>query len=264
MSPCGVGGPQVSAEGRILAPRLPGLAPDATIPASLETGMGGIIQPIFFGRSLCRSRSNPGRNPGLSAVPSLPPKADVAGVVERTVSALGYDPVDVERSSKGLLRVFIDRLPGQATAGETVTVDDCEKVTRQLQYVLEVEGIDYQRLEVSSPGLDRPLKRPADWERFVGARVEVTLREPFGGRRKFAGELQQRDGGWRLVMGESQKPARGRAAARRAAEPAAAPTVDALDFSLDEVREARLVPVLDFKGRSRQAAPAPHDGGPEQ
>lgn len=203
----------------------------------------------------------------MSASPSLSPKADVTGVVERTVSALGYDPVDVERSSKGLLRVFIDRLPGPSGAGETVTVDDCEKVTRQLQYVLEVEGIDYQRLEVSSPGLDRPLKRPADWERFVGAQVELTLREPFAGRRKYAGELQRRDGGWRLLL-RDPAPARGPGAARRAAGAAAAAaataTDQALDFELDEVREARLVPVLDFKGRGRSAAPAPQDGGLEQ
>jgi len=81
--------------------------------------------------------------------------------LERTVTGLGFDLVDVERSAGGLLRVTIDRLPGQAYStgpGEAVVVEDCEIVTRQLQYLLEVEAVDYARLEVSSPGLDRPLK----------------------------------------------------------------------------------------------------------
>ena len=92
--------------------------------------------------------------------------------LERTVTGLGYDLVDVERSAGGLLRVTIDRLPDQVYGtglGEAVLVEDCEIVTRQLQYLLEVEAVDYSRLEVSSPGLDRPLKKPADWLRFVSS-----------------------------------------------------------------------------------------------
>mgnify|MGYP006329361721 CR=1 FL=1 len=92
--------------------------------------------------------------------------------VERTVTGLGYELVDLERSGGGLLRVFIDRVPGKAyPSGESqsVTVDDCETVTRQFQYVLEVEQCDYSRMEVSSPGLDRPLKREADYARFAGS-----------------------------------------------------------------------------------------------
>ena len=90
--------------------------------------------------------------------------------VESTVTGLGYELVDCERSSQGLLRVYIDRLPGGAydLPGEFITVDDCEKVTRQLQYALEVGNVDYSRLEVSSPGLDRPLRTAAHFERFAG------------------------------------------------------------------------------------------------
>src|SRR6185436_4541615 len=112
--------------------------------------------------------------------------------VEKTVTGLGYELVDVERSAGGLLRVYIDRVPGRAYPTgehEFVTVEDCEAVTRQLQYVLEVENVDYARLEVSSPGLDRPLKRPEDYARFAGSEVQITLKLPFQGRKKFQGVL---------------------------------------------------------------------------
>ena len=166
--------------------------------------------------------------------------------VERTVTGLGYDLVDIERSARGLLRVFIDRLPDPQ--GEFITVDDCEKVTRQLQHVLEVEGFSYERLEVSSPGLDRPLKKSADYARFVGERVELTLKLPFQGRKKYQGVLAPGESGegavWRVVfdVGNGEQ---------------------ALDFSLEEVREARLVPVVDFKGRRFAAPVAPAGSEPQ-
>jgi ribosome maturation factor RimP len=192
--------------------------------------------------------------------------------VERTVTGMGYDLVDVERSAGGLLRVYIDRLAGgsyETGPGEFVTVDDCEVVTRQLQYVLEVEAADYARLEVSSPGLDRPLRKSADWERFTGCEVELTLREPFRNRRKWRGELQPRDGGWRLLLGggRGEGKAGGKAKPKAAAKAGVAPDGEdgqeqALDFALDEVREARLVPVVDFKGRrGQQAEVSKVDGG---
>jgi ribosome maturation factor RimP len=166
--------------------------------------------------------------------------------IERTVTGLGYDLVDIERSARGLLRVSIDRLPNDPT-GEFITVDDCEKVTRQLQHVLEVEGGAYERLEVSSPGLDRPLKKAADYARFAGEQIELTLKMPFQGRKKYTGVLQasesaegQESAGWRIVFNDGK-------------------TDQALDFSLEEVREARLVPVIDFKGR--RFAPAPQEPG---
>ena len=73
-------------------------------------------------------------------------------------------------------------------------------MARQLQHVLEVEGCAYERLEVSSPGLDRPLKKAADYARFAGEQVEVTLRLPFKGRKKYRGELAGRENGWRLLL----------------------------------------------------------------
>ena len=175
--------------------------------------------------------------------------------VDRTVTGLGYDLVDAEKSAGGLLRVYIDHLASEAELPTFITVDDCEKVTRQLQHVLEVEGCAYERLEVSSPGLDRPLKKAADYARFVGEQVEITLKLPFEGRKKFSGELQSLGDGWRLVL-DAPRPTRAvkRAAAAATAAAVTGETGQALDFSLDEVREAHLVPVVDFKGR-RFAAP---------
>ena len=155
--------------------------------------------------------------------------------VETTVTGLGYELVDCERSAGGLLRVSIDKLPDQVAAGEVITVDDCERVTRQLQYVLEVEAVDYQRLEVSSPGMDRPLKKASDYARFAGQEIVLTLKVPFQGRKRYQGILAAEGEGWRIVL----------------SDPTSDSKVDqAMDFSLDEVREARLVPVTPFKGRN--------------
>lgn len=161
--------------------------------------------------------------------------------IERTVLGLNYELVDVERAPRGLLRIYIDRVVGQVYPtgeGEFILVEDCEAVTRQLQYSLEVDGVDYARLEVSSPGLDRPLRRDADYERFAGQAVSLTLKVPFQGRKVYKGTLQRGEAGWNLEFTDG-KSGQGQV----------------LAFTLDEVREARLVPVLDFKGRGRDKGP---------
>ncbi len=164
--------------------------------------------------------------------------------ISATVTGLGFELVDVERAQRGLLRIFIDRIPGRAYAqpGEFITVDDCEQVTRQLQYVLEVEGMEYSRLEVSSPGLDRPLRSEADFRRFAGQAVQLTLKAPFQGRKSWQGVLTAAEpastpeggsgpaGAWCLVFKDGKAE-------------------QVLGFDFEEVREARLVPVVDFKGR---------------
>lgn len=159
--------------------------------------------------------------------------------VEKTVVGLGLELVELERSAGGLLRVYIDRLE----AGQFVTVDDCERVTRQLQYLLEVENVDYSRLEVSSPGLDRPLKTDEHFTRFLGHDIDVTLRVALNNRKKFRGKLvpgePEGPGCWGLVFGEAGQE-------------------QVLNFQLDEIREARLVPVIDFKGR-KAVTPAAAD-----
>jgi ribosome maturation factor RimP len=192
-------------------------------------------------------------------------------IAEQTVTGLGYELVEIERSAGGLLRVTID-LPWQAGAPEAfVNVEDCEKVTRQLQYALEVEAIDYKRLEVSSPGLDRPLRKEQDFERFAGEMVDVTLKAPVGAagagvvaanRRKFRGQLEKAEGEghWQVVWRDEPVAKPGAKVSRK--REAAAP-MQALGFTLGELKEARLAPVVDFKGR-RPKAGQPEAGGAEK
>jgi ribosome maturation factor RimP len=138
-------------------------------------------------------------------------------------------------------------------------VEDCEKVTRQLQFGLEVEGVEYKRLEVSSPGIDRPLRNAQDFERFVGQEVDLTLKLPIGvaaagqtsaGRKKFRGVLEKLTDNagtvaWQIVWADAPTVKPGQKISRKRAPPA----MQALGFSLEELREARLAPIVSFKGR---------------
>ena len=201
-------------------------------------------------------------------------------IVEQTVAGLGYDLVEIERSAGGLLRVTID-LPWTAPTSEAVaaglpepfvTVEDCEKVTRQLQFALEVDGVDYKRLEVSSPGIDRPLRNEQDFERFVGEVIDITLKAPMGAaaagqvsanRTMFRGPLagaaapegaegaDAAPGGWQIVWSDAPEPKPGQKVSKKRAP---AP-LHALGFVLDELREARLAPIVDFKGRKAKTQP---------
>lgn len=174
----------------------------------------------------------------------------------QTVTGLGYELVEIERTAGGLLRITID-LPWKSKAAEVeqfVTVEDCEKVTRQLQFALEVEGAQYKRLEVSSPGIDRPLRTQQDFERFAGAVVDITLKVPMGAaaggqvaanRKKFRGTLERTATGWQIVWSDEPAVKPGQKVSRKRAP---AP-VRALGFTLDELKEARLASIVDFKGR---------------
>ncbi|HSH73635.1 MAG TPA: ribosome maturation factor RimP [Methylophilaceae bacterium] len=110
---------------------------------------------------------------------------DLYSLIERSVAQLGYEMVDLEVSNRGkLLRLFIDKPEG-------VNIDDCVLVSNQVGNVLSVEhDIDYDRLEVSSPGLDRLLKKDSDFIRFTGQRAQIKVRMPIEGRKNFIGLLQ--------------------------------------------------------------------------
>jgi ribosome maturation factor RimP len=115
--------------------------------------------------------------------------ARLVELLERTLPPMGYEMVDCELSPSGrLVRVFIDKPGG-------VDVEDCARVSHHLTRLFAVEGIDYERLEVSSPGLDRPLKKEADFVRFDGFEARLKLREPIGNARRVTGVLRGVDAG---------------------------------------------------------------------
>jgi ribosome maturation factor RimP len=110
-------------------------------------------------------------------------------LLERTIPPLGYELVDCETSPGGrLVRVFIDKPNG-------VDVEDCARVSEHLTRLFAVEGVDYERLEVSSPGLDRALKTAADFARFEGAEAEIRLAVAIDNTRRVKGILRGCDGG---------------------------------------------------------------------
>ena len=103
-------------------------------------------------------------------------------MLETTVNGLGYDLVECERSGS-LLRVYVDKTGG-------VSIDDCAHISAHLSQVLAVEGVKYDRLEVSSPGLNRALRKERDFTRFAGEKARVKLRVPLEGQRNFTGVLR--------------------------------------------------------------------------
>lgn len=155
----------------------------------------------------------------------------LSALIEKTVTGMGYELVDFELAARGLLRVYIDVA---AIEERAVNVDDCEKITHQLLHVLTVENANYERLEVSSPGLDRPLKKLADFARFAGQEAVVKLRMAMpkaANRKSFQGILLEPEGDMiRLEFEGNEGPAM-------------------LEFSLEEVDKARLVPKVDFRSR---------------
>jgi ribosome maturation factor RimP len=143
--------------------------------------------------------------------------AAVQAVVEPVVAGMGYELVELQSANGGrMLRLFIDKPGG-------IDVEDCAAVSRQLSRVFEVEGIEYDRLEVSSPGLDRPLRKGSDFARFAGQKADVRMRTPDAtGRRRFVGVLRGAEDG-RVAMELEGQTVR---------------------LELDDIERARLVPEL--------------------
>ena len=169
----------------------------------------GWAQPIFF----CRCRRRP------LAAETAPEDLDLNALLERTLPALGYELVDLELSPKGrLVRIFIDKASG-------VGVEDCARVSSHLTRLFAVENVDFDRLEVSSPGLDRPLKRAADYARFVGQEAKLTLREPVEGARRLKGILRGLEGDAALVETDAGTRA----------------------IPLGSIEKARLVPKIEWR-----------------
>lgn len=167
--------------------------------------------------------------------------ADLFQLTEQSLEGMEIEVVDVERAGGGLLRVTIDRPEG-------VRIEDCETVTRQLQRVYEVENIDYSRLEVGSPGTDRPLRRSKDFIRFAGERAEIKLRLPFEGRKVFTGTLVAPED---IEQSDDAKSLGAEALAFGIEFEAKEGELQVLRFTLDELERAKLDPVLNFRGKKR-------------
>ena len=145
---------------------------------------------------------------------------DLTSLVETTVKGLGYELVDLEMSPKAkLLRVFIDN-PAKERG---VDVEDCATVSNQLTRVFMVENVDYDRLEVSSPGLDRPLKKIEHFVRYIGREAQIKTRLPIGNRRNFGGVLSAVTGEQITLLVEGQS----------------------VEIDLAQIDKARLVPKFD-------------------
>ena len=146
---------------------------------------------------------------------------ELGDLLEQTVPALGYELVDWDMSARSrLVRVFIDKPSG-------VDVEDCARVSNHLTRLFAVEEIDFDRLEVSSPGLDRPVKQLADYTRFAGQEAQLTLRAPLEGAKRIKGILRGRDGDNVLVETAS----------------------GVKSFPFETVTRARLVPTIDWRKR---------------
>ena len=181
-------------------------------------------------------------------------------LIEQTVTGMGYEVVEIEFAAAGLVRVFID-FPWQSElddvkpgfAERLIAVEDCEKVSHQLGHVLMVEEVSYERLEISSPGVDRPLRTDAHFRRFVGQEIVIELRELFEGRKRFNGVLTIEENdqfGLELIAEQPKRGAPKKRAARKNADSASGGDPWAgrkLVFSLDELVRARLVPKVDFR-----------------
>ena len=143
----------------------------------------------------------------------------VGELLGQTVPALGYELVDWDMSARTRqIRVFIDKPDG-------VDVEDCARVSNHLTRLFTVENVDFERLEVSSPGLDRPLKRLADYARFAGQDAQLTLSAPVDGARRIKGILRGTEGDDVLVeTATGVKP-----------------------FPFGAITQARLVPAIDWR-----------------
>lgn len=216
-------------------------------------GMGGT--PIFFWFFLLQN----------SQYMLQKSSANLADAIAHTVEGLGYEFVELERLPRGLMRVTID-----TDKDGGISTDDCELVSDQLTAMFTVEGIDFARLEVASPGLDRALKRVKDWKRFTQVPVHVELFEPLhaegfpeAGRRKLDGRIVAVEGPAgaeqvRFSYEELQIDRTPTAAARRLQQlrkkglkPETAAPIEVV-FALADVDRAHLIPQLDFKGRKQQ------------
>ena len=159
-------------------------------------------------------------------------------VVSHIAVGMGYELIDLELDESGLVRIFIDILDN----ARDVSVKDCELLTRQLLYQLPVESLAFERLEVSSPGIDRKLTKESHFERFMGSRVQISLKESIDNIKNFEGILRKNEVGEDGDVLETGY----------ALELSGSKRNSTLSFSLRELSSARLVGETFSKGRKHE------------
>ena len=177
----------------------------------------------------------------------------VRQIVERVTASQGLELWDIEFRGGGksrLLRIYIDKSPACPTAGQTgapaaqgVTHEDCANVSREVGTILDVEDAvpGSYTLEVSSPGLDRRLRKAADYERFTGSLVKLQTRDLVENQKHFEGRLRKlQDGRITLEIGKNPRPSQNRA--RPGQHPKQAPRT--VEIPLEQVEKANLVPEI--------------------
>ena len=157
-------------------------------------------------------------------------------VVSDIAVGMGYELIDLEMCESGLVRIFIDIVDNT----RDVSVKDCEMLTRQLLYQLPVENLAFERLEVSSPGINRRLTKASHFERFMGSRIKISLKESIDNKKNFEGILRKNE-----VSGDGDVLETGYALELLGIEPNFT-----LSFSIRELSSARLVGETFSKGRN--------------
>lgn len=143
---------------------------------------------------------------------------DMIKIIEETVTGLSYDVVEIENTPK-ILRVYIDTL----NADSTISIDDCVSVSNQLTRIFEVENIEYNRLEVSTPGIDRPLKKHSHYVKFIGHEACITFRQAFQNKKRYTGIILQPKSDETLCLQVENNQ-----------------VTFIIDFTIDEVEKAKL------------------------
>lgn len=171
--------------------------------------------------------------------------ANLENIVNDALTSFSLELVEIERAPRGLLRVFIDRPEGHGF----VTVEDCSRVSNHLSHALTVENVEYERLEISSPGLDRILKSAKDFLRFRGQPVRVRLNMLVDNRKRFDGlvtEVKDDEIVFSVAVGDEAAEAKGTKVGKSAKKAADAVSVDqkTVRVKLGQIEKARLIPQI--------------------
>ncbi|UOF94017.1 MAG: ribosome maturation factor RimP [Bordetella sp.] len=166
---------------------------------------------------------------------------DLFSLISEALYGTGINVVNVEYAISGLLQVTIDRIGG-------VTIEDCEKINRQLSRVLQVENIDFKSFEVTSPGIDRPLRNTSDFLNALGRRIKISLNQAIDGKKEFSGIIQRMDNFSYNESGQVCENTKPKFCLHITGKKG---SIQIMEFTIDKIDHAKLDPILNFKGKNR-------------